>query len=42
MSQVHPRVGGETMRLRQWPLDEWLPIAEAMDRLFEAAGWLKG
>ena len=29
------------MDLRQWPLDEWLPIAEAMDRLFEAAGWLE-
>ena len=31
----------ERMQLRQWPLDEWLPIAEGMDRLFEAAGWLK-
>lgn len=29
------------MQLRQWPLDEWLSIAPAMDKLFKKAGWLK-
>jgi len=28
-------------RQRQWPHDEFLPIAWAMDRLFERARWLE-
>ncbi len=28
------------IRLSQWPMEEFLPIAAAMDKLFEKAGWL--
>ena len=44
LAQLDDRITatGRRMRLRQWPLDEWLSIAPAMDRLFAAAGWLTG
>ena len=29
------------MRIRQWPDDEFLPIAAAIDRLVEAQGWAR-
>ena len=35
------RAASLRQRLRQWPHDEFLPIASAMDRLFERAGWLE-
>ena len=27
------------IRVRQWPYDEFAPIAAAIDRLMEARGW---
>lgn len=32
---------GPRMRLRQWPVEEWLPIAQAMDNLLAEVRWLK-
>ena len=44
MAQLDTRMRpdqGPRMRLRLWPVEEWLPIAQAMDNLLAEVRWLK-